>query len=87
MSCPRSPVQPPPAIDEARANTQKVFQVAGEKATSRGLAIARTPFGLTVAAMDEGEMADAEAFSRLPEGRMKATQDAIADIERNRAKS
>ena len=71
------------AIDEAlRANTQKVFQALGEKATSRGVAIIRTPMGFTVAAMDKGEMVDAEAFSKWPEARKKATQEAIAEIER-----
>ncbi|MGZ5900263.1 MAG: Lon protease family protein [Reyranella sp.] len=71
------------AIDEAlRANTQKIFQVLGEKATSRGVAIIRTPMGFTVAATDKGEMVDAEAFSKWPEARKKATQEAIADVER-----
>ncbi|WP_395711216.1 Lon protease family protein [Reyranella sp.] len=70
------------AIDETlRANTQKVFQALGEKATSRGLAIIRTPMGFTVAAMDKGEIIEAEAFSKWPEARKKATQEAIAEIE------
>ncbi|MFO1160396.1 MAG: AAA family ATPase [Reyranellaceae bacterium] len=71
------------AIDEAlRTNTQKVFQTLGEKATARGLAIIRTPMGFTVAAVDKGEVVDAEAFAKWPEERRKATQDAIAQIER-----
>ena len=76
------------AIDEAlRANTQKVFQVLGEKATSRGVAVIRTPMGFTVAAMDKGEIVDAEAFSKWPEARKKATQEAIADVEREMEQS
>ena len=76
------------AIDESlRANTQKVFQGLGEKATSRGLAIIRTPMGFTVAAMDKGEMVDGEAFSKWPEARKKATQEAIAETEREMEES
>ncbi|MFO1082961.1 MAG: ATP-binding protein [Reyranellaceae bacterium] len=76
------------AIDEIlRANTQKVFQSLGEKATSRGLAIIRTPMGFTVAAMDKGEIVEAEAFNKWPEERKKATQEAIAEIEREMEQS
>jgi lon-related putative ATP-dependent protease len=71
------------AIDEAlRANTQKVFQTLGDKATSRGVAIIRTPMGFTVAPMEKGEIVDAEVFSKWPEERKLAMQVAIGDIER-----
>jgi len=70
------------AIDEQlRANTQKVFAALGEKATSRGLTIIRTPMGFTIAAMDNGQIVDPEAFSKWPEERRKATQEAVASIE------
>ncbi len=71
------------AIDETlHANTDKVFQALAGKATSRGLAIIRTPMGFTVAATDKGEIVDADAFSKWPEDRRKSTQEAIAQIER-----
>jgi lon-related putative ATP-dependent protease len=76
------------AIDETlRANTQKVFQALGEKATSRGLAVIRTPMGFTVAAMDKGEIIEAEAFSKWPEAQKKAAQEGIAEIEREMEES
>jgi lon-related putative ATP-dependent protease len=76
------------AIDEAlRANTQKVFQALGEKATARGLAIIRTPMGFTIAVTDKGEIVDPEAFSKWPEERKKATQEAVAIIEREMEES
>lgn len=76
------------AIDETlRANTQKVFQTLGEKATSRGLAIIRTPMGFTVAATEKGEIVDADAFNKWPEERKKATQEAIGQIEREMEES
>lgn len=76
------------AIDETlRTDTQKVFKALGEKATSQGLAIIRTPMGFTIAAMDKGEIVDPEAFSKWPEERRKATQEAVASIEREMEES
>jgi lon-related putative ATP-dependent protease len=76
------------AIDEAlRTNTQKVFQELGEKATSRGLAIVRTPMGFTIAVTEKGEIVDPETFSKWPEERRKATQEAVASIEREMEES
>jgi hypothetical protein len=70
------------AIDEAlRTNTQKVFKALGEKATGKGLAIIRTPMGFTIAATDNGQIVDPEAFSKWPEERERAMQEAVASIE------
>lgn len=76
------------AIDEAqRASTQKVLQALGEKAGARGLAIIRTPMGFTVAAVEKGEIVDAEAFGKWPEEKRRTTQEAIAEIERDMEES
>lgn len=70
------------AIDEAmRANTQKMFQALGEKATARGVAILRTPMGFTAAPMEKGEVVEPDAFNAWPEERRKAAQEAVAAIE------
>ncbi len=76
------------AIDDTqRASTQKVFQALGEKASARGLAIIRTPMGFTVAAMENGQIVDAEVFNKWPEEKRRTTQEAIAGIEREMEES
>lgn len=76
------------AIEEAhRASAQKVLQALDEKASARSLAIIRTPMGFTIAAMDNGQIIDAETFAKWPEDRRRATQAAIASIEREMEES
>jgi lon-related putative ATP-dependent protease len=75
-------------IDEAlRLNTQKLFEALGKRATSRGVAIVRTPMGFTVAPMEKGEIVEPEVFGKWSEERKRATQEAISEIEKEMEES
>jgi lon-related putative ATP-dependent protease len=60
---------------------EQLFEKVGEEATARGLSIVRTPQGLAIAPVKDGEPMPQEAFQQLPEEERKTLTAAIAETQ------
>jgi len=69
------------AIEAAmRKKTQEVFTAPGARAAARNVAIIRTPMGVTMAAMENGAVVEADTFNGWPEDRKRKIQEAIREL-------
>ena len=65
---------------------EEVFNEVRAQAAKRGLAVLRTPAGVAVAPMKEGEVVDLETFKKAPEKEQEQVREAIAELEGELAK-
>ncbi|MGA8261467.1 MAG: ATP-binding protein [Arenicellales bacterium] len=60
---------------------QKAMRELQEKAQARNLALIRTPVGITMAPVRNGQTMDQEEFNKLPEEEQKKIQDDIEELQ------
>lgn len=64
-----------------RAAHDRIFEDAHKEATEKSIAILRTPNGLALAPIHDGEIVSPDDFSKWPEEEQKKTQAVIAELE------
>jgi len=70
------------AIDEeARERQEGAFQAVQQEASEKGLALMRTPAGVALAPVREGEVIAPEEFRKLPEEERKRLEAAIEEMQ------
>ena len=70
------------AIDnEARERQEGAFQVVQEEAQQRNLSLLRTPMGLALAPVHDGEVLQPDAFRKLPDDERKRIEADIEDLQ------
>ncbi len=67
--------------NEAKERHEQAFRELAEKAKGRGIELIRTPSGLAMAPVHDGEVMDAEHFNKLPEDERKKIEDAIESLQ------
>ncbi|MGB7217655.1 MAG: ATP-binding protein [Vicinamibacterales bacterium] len=67
--------------DEFGARRDKALDNLRDRAAQRDVALIRTPMGLTLAAMREGQVIDSEAFEKRPEQERQRIKAAIEEFE------
>ncbi len=66
---------------EFNARREKAFEDLRDRAAQRDVALVRTPMGLVLAPMANGEVVDAETFEKLPEEQRLRLRAALAEFE------
>jgi lon-related putative ATP-dependent protease len=67
--------------DELKERDEQAFTALREKAESHHVALLRTPGGYTLAPIREGEILDAEGFSKLTEEEQQAIEKAVEELK------
>jgi predicted ATP-dependent protease len=65
-----------------RETHESAFGSLQEEAKEQQIALVRTPMGMALAPVREGEVIDPEAFSKLPEEEQEATRQTIGELEK-----
>ena len=68
-------------LDEFNARRDDAFEELRKKAAARDVALIRTPMGLALAPMRNGEVVDSDAFQHLPEADQARLKAAIEEFE------
>ncbi len=66
---------------EVKERADQTFADVGREAQQRGLALVRTPVGLTVAPQKDGEVMPQQAFEALPQAEREALQKAMVEVQ------
>ena len=69
------------AQEEFKEQQEKAFGELREQARERSIALIRTPSGLAVAPLKEGEVMSPDEFQKLPEEERKRLEKEIADVQ------
>ena len=67
--------------EQFKESHEKALNEVQERARERDIAVVRTPMGLALAPMREGEVLNPEQFHKLPEGEQEKTKQDIAELE------
>ncbi len=67
--------------DEFTTRRDKALEELRDRAAQRDVALIRTPLGLTLAAMRDGQVIDSDAFDQLPEGERQRIRAAMQAFE------
>lgn len=66
---------------EHRQESEEAFEEINKEATERGVTVLRTPMGLAVAPMKDGEVLAPDEFEQLSEDEKKARRQALEDVQ------
>ncbi|MCO6457007.1 MAG: AAA family ATPase [Pirellulaceae bacterium] len=67
--------------NEAKERHDTAFRTLAKKAVEHGIELVRTPSGLALAPVRDGEVMDAEQFGKLPEDERRKIQEAIEGLQ------
>jgi predicted ATP-dependent protease len=67
--------------DEFSARRDRALEALRDRAAARDVALIRTPLGLTLAAMRNAEVLDADAFEQLPDAERQRLRAAVTEFE------
>ena len=67
--------------DGFRAGQEEAFEILSQKAQSQNIAILRTPNGIAMAPIHEGQVVKPEVFNGLPEEMKKSVEEKIAVLQ------
>ena len=68
--------------EQFRETHEGAFGGLQEEAQGKQVALVRTPMGIALAPMRDGEVIDPEAFSKLPKEEQEATREVIGELEK-----
>jgi len=71
--------------DSFRSGQEEAFEALNQKAASQNIAIMRTPMGIAMAPMHEGEVVKPEVFNTLPEEMRKGIEQKIEALQQELA--
>jgi predicted ATP-dependent protease len=66
---------------EVKDQQEKIFEVLQNEAEGKGIAVLRTPTGIVLAPMQQGEVMKPEDFEKLPESEHQKIEKAIATLQ------